>query len=145
MSADPIETTIRQAILEQSAQGFSIRPGHLGIIFSPAKGQFVRTLDYCCPLCAVIMTKSNDPQKLKSLAEHPENEPWTEYPSERLVAANTLKTKIDFVDGFIKGFDGFPEPTQSPTNATITISDMLYSQGWNLGNKLRTELLNKQD
>ena len=71
--------------------------------------------------------------------------PWTEYPSERLVAANTLKTKIDFVDGFIKGFDGFVKAIQSPTDATITISDMLYSQGWDLGNKLRTELLNKKD
>ncbi|MGO9244647.1 MAG: hypothetical protein ACLP0A_11540 [Verrucomicrobiia bacterium] len=145
MSPDPIETTIRQAILDQSTQGFSIKPGHVGIIFSPTKGQFVRTLDYCCPLCAVIMTKDNDPQKLKSLAELPENEPWAKYPSERVVVANILETKKEFVDGFIDGFDGFAKAIQSPTDATITIADMLYSRGWDLGNKLRTELLNKRD
>jgi hypothetical protein len=144
MSPNLIETTIRQAILEQSAQGFSVKPGSLGIIFSPAKGQYVRTLDYCCPLCAVIMTKANDPKTLKSLAGMPENEPWAEYPSERLVAANILKTQKEFVDGFIDGFDGSVKPTQSARDATITITDMLYSQGWDLGTKLRTEFLNKK-
>jgi hypothetical protein len=145
MIPDPIETTIRQAILDQSTQGVSIKPGHVGIIFSPPKGQFVRTLDYCCPLCAVIMTKDIDPQKLKSLAELPENEPWAKYPSERVVAANILETKKEFVDGFIDGFDGFAKAIQSPSDATITITDMLYSRGWDLGKKLRTELLNKKD
>jgi hypothetical protein len=145
MSPDLIETTIRQAILDQSTQGFSIMPGHVGIIFSLTKGQFVRTLDYCCPLCAVIMTKDNDPQKLKALAELPENEPWAKYPSERVVAANILGTQQEFVDGFTKGFDGFPRPTQPQADATITITDMLYSQGWDLGNKLRTEFLKKND
>ena len=145
MSLALIETTIRQAILDQSAQGFSTKPGYVGIIFSSTKGQFVRTLDYCCPLSALIMTKDNDPQKLKSLARLPENEPWAEYPSERVVAANILKTKKEFVDGFIDGFDGSLKPTESQKNATLTITDMLYSQGWDLGKKLRTELLNKKD
>jgi hypothetical protein len=145
MSPDLIETTIRQAILEQSTQGFYVKPGSLGIIFSPAKGQFVRTLDYCCPLCAVIMTRDNDPEKLKSLADLPEDEPWAKYPSERVVAANILETKREFVDGFIDGFDGSAKAIQSPKDATITIADMFYSQGWDLGKKLRTELLKKKD
>jgi hypothetical protein len=144
MSPNLIETTIRQAILDQATQGFSIKPGHVGIIFSLTKGQFVRTLDYCCPLCAVIMTKDNDPKTLKSLAGVPENEPWTQSPNERVVAANILGTKKEFVDGFIQGFDGFPKPAQPQANATITITDMFYSQGWDLGNKLRTEFLNKK-
>jgi hypothetical protein len=138
MSPDLIETTIRQAIEEYHQQGYSPQPNTWGIIFSKTSQKFVPTRsDYCCsPLAALIMTKDNDPEELAKL-DNPE--------SERQVAAHILETEEEFVDGFINGFDGFVKAIQSPKDATITITDMLYSHGWDLGYKLRTELLNKKD